>query len=170
MPLKDISAHSMAEAMIEVFSRTNIPWVLLTVQESQFLSCLLKQLYSRLTICHIKTSPYHPQSNGVLERMHGTISSMLIKYIHHKCSWPMQVKLCLFVLHGMPHEDSGYTPFELVFGRCMQLPLSLLFHSLLEESESVVNLTEWMKEFEKRVEVVGSDMVSKMNRNKRKEE
>ena len=57
VPLKDISASSVAEGIIEVFSRTGIPRVILSDQGSQFLSALVKQLYSRLGISQMKTLP-----------------------------------------------------------------------------------------------------------------
>ena len=129
VPLKDMSAASVAEGLVEVFSRTGLPRVLLSDQGSQFMSSLLKQLCLRLGIARITTSTYHPQSNGCLERLHGTLTPMIRKAIVDKLSWPEQVKYALFALRGMPARDTGYSPYEIVYGRKFPSPLSLLFDS-----------------------------------------
>lgn len=58
----------MAEAMVDVFSRTGIPIEVLTDQGSAFMSRLNKELCKLLEIKQLKTSPYHTQTDGCLER------------------------------------------------------------------------------------------------------
>ena len=84
VPLKDMSAVSVAEALVEIFSNTGLPRVLLSDQGSQFVSSLMKQLCVRLGIARITISTYHPQSNGCLERLHGTLTPMIRKAIVDK--------------------------------------------------------------------------------------
>lgn len=60
IPLKKVTAESVAEAMVEVFSRTGIPEEVLTDQGSVFMGRLTKQLCSLLEISHLRTSPYAP--------------------------------------------------------------------------------------------------------------
>ena len=81
VPIRDISAATVAEGLIEIFSRTGIPRVLLSDQGTQFVSSLVKALCDRLGISRITTSTYHPQSNGCLERLHGTLVPMIRKSI-----------------------------------------------------------------------------------------
>ena len=127
VPLRDISAESVAEGMIEVWSRTGIPRLVLTDQGSQLLSKLVRQLCTRLGVSQVKTSPYHPQSNGALECFHGTLVPMLRKNISNKFTWTKQLKYCLFALRGMPNRDSGYSPHEVVFGTHLPSPLTFLY-------------------------------------------
>ncbi len=107
---------TVAEGLWNVFSRTSIPERLLTDQGSQFCSRLVKELCELIQVEKIRTSPYHPQSNGALKRMHGTFKSILGRCVSEKQDWVMQVPYVLFVLRQMPHADSGFSPFDLVFG------------------------------------------------------
>ncbi len=78
-PIKSVTAKVVAKGMLEVFfSRTGIPLEVevLTDQGSQFVGSLSKQLHDNLGINKIKTSPYHPETNGILERMPGTLGSV----------------------------------------------------------------------------------------------
>ena len=69
-------AKAVAQGMIEIFSRTGIPLQLLTDQGAQFVRSLVSKLCRDLSIDKIKTTPYHPECNGVVERMHGTLGAM----------------------------------------------------------------------------------------------
>ena len=71
--LKRVDVESVAEGLCEVFSRTGIPAQILTDQGSVFTSKLMKKLCTVLEIKNIKTCPYHPESNGCLERWHATL-------------------------------------------------------------------------------------------------
>ena len=79
IPLKSITAKAVAGGMIEIFARTGIPLQLLSDQGSQFVGSLVTHLCKSLHIDKVKTAPYHPECNGVVERMHGTLGAMLTK-------------------------------------------------------------------------------------------
>ena len=132
LPLKEISAEAVAEGMLEIWSRTGIPKEILTDQGTQFMSKLLKQLCSRLRIKMARSSPYLPQSNGALERFHGTLVPMLRKLTEDHGQWPRQLKFCLYAMRAMPHRDTGFSPFEVVYGRNLHTPLELLYDSWFE--------------------------------------
>ncbi len=133
IPIKDMSAVTVTESLIDIFSCTGIPRLLLSDQGTQFMSSLVKALCDRLGVARITTSPYHPQSNGCLERLHGTLVPMMRKAISDKLTWPEQIKYALFALRGMPARDTGYSPYEIVFGRQFPSPLSLLFDTWSEK-------------------------------------
>ena len=71
--LKDVRAETVAEGMIEIFSRKGMPRQLRSDQGSQFVGKLVKQLCTKPNIDKLRTTPYHPQSNGCVERWHGTL-------------------------------------------------------------------------------------------------
>ncbi len=133
IPLRSITAKSVAEALLEIFSRTGIPELVLTDQGSQFVGKVMSNLCSLLGIERVRTSPYHPQSNGVVERMHGTLKAVLGKSIENEKDWVGLVPLALFVLRQMPHADSGMSPFDLTYGFRVRTPLDVLYSCLLDE-------------------------------------
>ena len=123
IPLRDISVATVAEGLVEMFSRTGIPRVILSDQGAQFMGSVVQSLCGRLGVTHIKTSTYHPQSNGCLERFHGTLVPMLRKVSKNNLLWPEQIKYVLFALRGMPSRTTGFSPYEVVFGRKFPSPL-----------------------------------------------
>ena len=75
--LRSIDAESIAEELIKLFARVGIPKEILTDQGSNFTSQLLAELYRMLHVHLIRTSPYHPQTDGLVERFNQTLKSML---------------------------------------------------------------------------------------------
>ena len=65
-----VDAISVAEGLLEVIAHTGIPHELLSDQGSVFVGRLNKELCRLLDITKLKTTAYHPQTNGVLERWH----------------------------------------------------------------------------------------------------
>ena len=75
--LKSIEAECIAEELMKLFTRVGVPQEILTDQGSNFTSQLLAELYRLLHIRPIKTSPYHPQTDGLVERFNQTLKAML---------------------------------------------------------------------------------------------
>ncbi len=69
VPLRSISVKSVAEALFRLISRVGIPKEILTDQGTAFMSRTLKELYELLGIKSIRTSVYHPQTDGLVERL-----------------------------------------------------------------------------------------------------
>ena len=70
-PLRDISARSCCEAFSHGWlARFGIPDEIITDQGAQFTGSMWRELMSTLGIHHASTTSYHPQSNGMVERMH----------------------------------------------------------------------------------------------------
>ena len=68
IPLRRVDQETVLEAMLEVFSRHGLPKTILTDQGSVFMSKLTTKLWETLGVHRVRTSPYHPQSDGALER------------------------------------------------------------------------------------------------------
>ena len=79
VPLCCIDAEHMAEELMRVFSRVGIPKEILTDQGSNFMSQLLREVYCLLHVQSIRTSPYHLQTDGLVERFNQTLKTMLRK-------------------------------------------------------------------------------------------
>ena len=84
IPLKKVDQCSVAHALVELFSDKGIPVEILTDQGSVFMGKLMSQLCSLLGISTIKTSPYHPQTDGLLERWHHDFLVMFKKASREK--------------------------------------------------------------------------------------
>ena len=152
--LKDIRAETVSEGMLEIFSRTGIPKTILTDQGQQFIGKLNKQLCQRLNIRKIRTSAYHPQTNGCLERWHGTLTPMIKKSISNKLDWEKQVKLAVFAYRCAPHSNTGLSPFELIYGKNVRGPLEILRESWENQEKEQFNVSTWIEELHERLQTI----------------
>lgn len=71
--LRSPTTAAIADHLLEYFSRVGYPKEILTDQGTPFVSKLMKQVCKLLDIRHIKTSVYHPQTDGLVERYNGTL-------------------------------------------------------------------------------------------------
>lgn len=70
--LRDIETATVADALIQIYSRIGIPNEVLTDRGSQFTSNMMEEVNRLLAIRSLKTTPYHPMTNGLVERFNGT--------------------------------------------------------------------------------------------------
>ena len=72
---------------------------------------------------HIKSIPYHPQTNGAMERFNSTFERQLAKltnqYVNH---WDLHLKSITFAYNTGQHATTEFSPYQLQFGGCPNLP------------------------------------------------
>jgi transposase InsO family protein len=125
-PLKTMDARSCADTLVASWiSRYGVPSQITTDRGRQFTSALWTALCSRLGISHITTTAYHPQANGMVERVHRQIKDALRARLPHG-DWPLHLPWVLFGLRAAPKEDSAISSAELVFGAPLTLPSEFL--------------------------------------------
>ena len=154
LPLKSITAKSVAMGMIDIFARTGIPLELITDQGSQFIGSVVSKLCANLKIDKIKTTPYHPEANGCIERMHGTLGPMLTKAAKAGQDWVGQIPFALFALRAAPNRDTLFSPYELVLGRQMRTPLDIVHQGWVESEFQELDVQEWAEWLRDRLEVM----------------
>ena len=130
IPLRSIDAVHIAEELIKVFAHLGIPEEILTDQGSKFTSQLLAELYCLLHVHPIHTSPYHPQTDGLVEQFNQTLKSMLRKSAAEKGKdWDKLVPNLLFAYREVSQASTGFFPFELFYGQDVRGPLDILRES-----------------------------------------
>ncbi len=126
-PLKTVRARNVALCLVQLFSRVGFPRTIVTDQGSNFMSKLLKQVYQLLGIKGLRTTPYHPQTDGLVERFNQTLKQMLRKFVSDTgADWDQWLPYLLFAYREVPQASLGFSPFELLYGREVRGPLSLL--------------------------------------------
>eukprot|EP00731_Ephydatia_muelleri_P007554 Em0003g1802a len=118
--MKSVVAEYVAEELIGIFARVGIPREILTDQGSNFMSILLSELYRLMQIkpIYIRISPYHPETDGLVERFNGTLKAMLRKAaVGEGKDWDKLLPFVLFAYREVPQASTGFSPFELVCGR-----------------------------------------------------
>ncbi|XP_066982785.1 uncharacterized protein [Macrobrachium rosenbergii] len=91
---------------------------------------IVEEKMAELGIKHVTSSPYHPESQGALERFHQTLKSMIRKYcLSHGSEWDKELPYLLFAFRSAPSQSLGLSPFNLVFGHCVRGPLDVVRES-----------------------------------------
>ncbi len=82
------------------------------------MSRTLKELYELLGIKSIRTSVYHPQTDGLVERFNRTLKNMVRKFVKEDAkNWDKWLEPLLFAVREVPQASTGFSPFELLYGR-----------------------------------------------------
>ena len=132
IPLKNITAKSVAKTLLNYFTSFGIPKVIQSDRGSNFTSDFMTSVLRELGVEQIFSSAYHPESQGALERWHQTFKSMLRKFcLDSNLDWDEGVKYLVLAIREAPQESLGFSPFEMVFGRQLKGPLSLVMDKWL---------------------------------------
>ena len=151
MALPDHTAITVADALVtEVFARLGVPRVIHSDQGAEFHAELMKELCKLLELPQTKTSPYHAQSDGLVERFNRTLLSMLSKFCEeNKHTWDDHLPLLMCAYRASIQESTGYAPNMMMLGREITLPIDLLYPTPDQNQAAYscpVEYVEWLKE------------------------
>ena len=127
VPLKNISTEAVAEAFVDIFSRVGIPNEILTDLGTQFVSEVMKEVTRLLSMKQLTSTPYHPICNGLVEKFNSTLKMMLKRLCSERPKdWDRYISALLFAYREVPQESTGFSPFELLFGRTVKGSMQIL--------------------------------------------
>jgi transposase InsO family protein len=113
IPLKKVDTASTAEALLKVFSAYGTPSCIVHDNGSNFTSELMTNILKSLNISQIRVSPYHPQANGMIERLNGTLKKAIKKAGATESTWDRWLHFVLHAVRITNHAATGHTPYEL---------------------------------------------------------
>ncbi len=153
--LKKIDAVTVAEALIRIFCRIGFPHEMLTDRGTQFMSDILMEVNRLLSVKHLRTTAWHPMCNGLVERFNGTLKTIL-KRLCAECPkmWDRYLPAVLFAYRSSVQESSGFTPFELVFGRKVRGPMDILraYWGKEDNDEEVKTVYKYVVDLKRRLQ------------------
>ena len=147
-PLPNQEAKTVAEKLVhEVIARYGAPEKIHSDQGRNFEAQLFQEMCILFNMDKTRTSPYHPESDGMVERMNRTLQDILAKYVsHHQRDRDEHLPLVMMAYRSSIHASTQYTPFCLLFGHEMRLPIDVMFgrqpNHQLEVSEYVRDLRD----------------------------
>jgi hypothetical protein len=107
----------------DIICRHGCPGRILTDRGTHFNNQLLQELIEKFEINHLMSIPYHPQTNGLVERFNRTLIEALARTAHdHLNDWDRYIAPVLFAYRTSTHSTTRVTPFYLVYGREAKLP------------------------------------------------
>lgn len=120
-PLADITAETCASAFITNWvSRHGCPQTVTTDRGLQFQSQLFQSITNLIGAEHRPTTSYHPQCNGMVERLHRQLKAAII--CHNNPQWTETLPLVLLGIRAAWKEDLQASAAELVYGEPLRLP------------------------------------------------
>ena len=148
IPLRNIKAQTIIKALVKFFTLVGLPKHIQSDQGSNFMSSVFQQVLHQLKITQHRSSAYHPQSQGAIERFHQTLKMMMRSYcLENQKDWDEGIPLLMFAARESIQETLGFSPFELVFGHAVRGPLKMLKESWLSVNEDPVSLLEYVTTF-----------------------
>lgn len=122
-------ASTCAEKLVAEFvSRFGVPRQLHSDQGRNFESNLFAEMCRTLGIEKTRTTPFHPKSDGMVERFNKTLTDMLAKMINpaeRQKDWDEYIPFALMAYRSSVHESTGETPNMMMLGREVVLPVDL---------------------------------------------
>ena len=121
VPIRTKSAKEVAGCLWKYISLFGPPCEMLSDQGTEFLNETVEQLCKGFGIDRRVTSAYNPRTNGLTERFNATLIQSLRKQAEEEpLKWDKWLPLVLLAYRSRVHSSTGFTPFELMFGRNMQ--------------------------------------------------
>ena len=127
-PTPDMETATIARVLVNEFiSRFGAPSHLHTDQGRSFELSLIKEICRLMWSVKTRTTPYHPQSDGMIEWFNRTLLSMLtMDAVDDETNWDLRIPCLMLAYRTGIHEATKHTPFSLMFGREVQLPTDVI--------------------------------------------
>jgi len=152
-PLPNQEATTVADAIVrEWVPRFGAPRALHSDQGSNFESATFRAMCELLGIDKTRTTPFHPQSDGQVERFNATVQGVLAK-TSERChfDWDLMLPFALMAYRATPHKSTGLTPNMMVLGREITEPIDLVV-GLPSDHPQEVSPPQYVVELRERLE------------------
>ena len=133
-PLPNQEATSVATVLVrDFFSRYGVPHFLHSDQGSQFESKLFSEVCSLLGISKTRTTPFHPQSDGLSERNIKTLSRMIAMTTQSQVNWDEHLPFISMAYRATPQCSTGLSPNFMMFGRELSMPVDIMIGAPIDQ-------------------------------------
>ena len=127
-PMISHSAKEVWDALAnDFFPRHGFPEIIIADNAQEFQAIELRNYMREVCIDYRHSTPYHPQSNGKIERFNKTLKAMLAKMVNNVSkNWEYELATALTAYRISVSNTTGFTPFFLLYGRRSRQPLTKL--------------------------------------------
>lgn len=147
--IPDQEASTVANLLVrEVICRFGVPLFIHSDQGRNFESLLFAEVCSLLGMEKTRTTSYHPQSDGMVERFNRTLENQLSRFVNeHHTDWDEHIPYILMAYRSAVHESTKCTPAKVLFGSELRLPIDLyLGRPDTEQEQSVSEYVSCLQE------------------------
>lgn len=142
-PISSLTAKTAAQFILDnIICRHGCPQFIKTDNGTNFKANIIPLLNAMMGSKSIFTAPYHPESNGTVEQVNGTLVNILRKLaLNHQPNWHLLVSSIVFAYNLSTHSSTRFSPFELLYGR--KPALSPILYQLVS-TESEVSYSQYL--------------------------
>ena len=138
--MKDMQATTVAKHLVNFMMKFGICDSILSDQGKNYQSLLLEAVYELLDVKQLRTTPYHPECDGISERFIQTLKQMVTCFVNEsQDDWDMHLEELAFAYNTATQSSTKFTPFELMFGRQAKIPLDLTLKAEMGVAEVAVS-------------------------------
>lgn len=146
VPIPDITAETVAKAFTSTWvARFGCPTDIVTDRGKQFESAIFQYLSKSIGFKHRKTTAYHPQCNGLIERFHRQLKAAIM--CHADSSWSESLPLVLLGVRSAFKEDLQSSSAELLYGEPLRLPGDFFGYKSNHETADSTEFAARMRSF-----------------------
>lgn len=150
-PLRNIRTTTILKCLMKYFTLFGVPEIISSDQGTNFSAKVFQETMKSLGIKHDFSTPYHPETQGALERFHRTLKNLLRSFcISNTKDWDENLSQVLFSTRLMKNNSTGFSPFDLVFGHKVRGPLELIKYRFLKP-EKFPNTLRYVLDFQTRL-------------------
>lgn len=136
----------------EVLTRFGFPSSLHSDQGKQFEGSIFIEMCKVLNIKKTRTSPYHSQCDGLVERFNKTLITMLRSFVdEHQSDWDELLPYVLMENRSVEQESTGFSPNYLMLGREVRTPLDIAFEMPSQIKD--IPLQQWVWDLKEKMEM-----------------
>ena len=154
-PVSTVTSQEVTNFLVNVFSRHGIPQII-NMDNGPQLDCDYTKIFLDLYGVYIHfVGIYHPPSNGLVENRNREIERKLRNFTNDNTNWDLLLPLALWALRTAKSAVTGYSSFELIYGREDLTPNEITIRNSLEEPversmdelliERFLDHAEWVK-------------------------
>ena len=127
IPLEDTSAATIGRAFwFNIVCRYGCPRTVLTDLGRNFMASMFEELLRFTKTDRLRTTAYHPQTDGLVERQNQTLKQMIRTYVNRKQDdWDELLPYLSFAYNTSVHSSTGVSPYFLMYGREATMPVDV---------------------------------------------
>ena len=142
--LPNKEAATVARFLVnEWICRFEVPDAIHSDQGANFEGHLFTEVSELLGMEKTRTTPYHPQSDGLVERINQTLLMMLSSRAQEEERWDEFLPELLMAYQASVHDTTKFTLYHPMFGREIRLTVDVMFG---KTPDPVQEHTEYAKE------------------------